>query len=48
MAKSLLIVTPHDSFGSMIRSSLEETGHFHVFTAEDEQAAYVQLKNVGL
>jgi REP element-mobilizing transposase RayT len=45
MAKPLLIVTPHNSFGSMLRSSLEETSQFRVFNAGDEQAALVQIKN---
>ena len=45
MTKSLLVVTPQTSFGSMIRSSLEETGRFRVFVAGDEPTALVQLKS---
>ena len=45
MTKSLLIVTPQTSFGSMLRSSLEETGQFRVFVAGDEPTALVQLKS---
>ena len=45
MTKSLLIVTPQTSFGSMLRSSLEETGQFRVFIAGDEPTALVQLKS---
>lgn len=45
MTKSLLIVTPQTSFGSMLRSSLEETGQYFVFIAGDEPTALVQLKS---
>jgi REP element-mobilizing transposase RayT len=45
MTKSLLVVTPQTSFGSMLRSSLEETGQFRVFIAGDEPTALVQLKS---
>lgn len=44
MTASLLVVTPHNSFGAMLRSSLEETGHYRVFTAADEPTALIQLK----
>ncbi len=44
MTASILVVTPHNSFGSMLRSSLEETGHYRVFTAADEPTALIQLK----
>jgi REP element-mobilizing transposase RayT len=45
MTKSLLIVTPQTSFGSMLRSSLEETGKYRVYVAGDEPTALVQLKS---
>jgi REP element-mobilizing transposase RayT/DNA-binding response OmpR family regulator len=45
MTKSLLIVTPQTSFGTMLRSSLEESGQFHVFIAGDEPTAIIQLKS---
>ena len=45
MVKPLLIVTPQTSFGSMLRSSLEETGQFRVYIAGDEPTALVQLKS---
>jgi len=44
MTASLLVVTPHNSFGAMLRSSLEETGHYRVFTTADEPNALIQLK----
>lgn len=44
MTTSILVVTPHNSFGSMLRSSLEETGHYRVYTAADEPTALLQLK----
>jgi REP element-mobilizing transposase RayT/DNA-binding response OmpR family regulator len=47
MAKNILVVTPQASFGSMLRSSLEETGNYHVFVAGDEPTALVQLKSEG-
>lgn len=45
MTKSLLIVTPQTSFGSMFRSNLEESGQFRVYIAGDEPTALVQLKS---
>jgi REP element-mobilizing transposase RayT len=45
MLKPLLVVTPQTSFGSMLRSSLEETRQFRVFVAGDEPTALVQLKS---
>ena len=44
MATSTLVVTPQNSFGSMMRSSLEETGNFRVSVSGDEPSALVQLK----
>ena len=45
MATSTLVVPPQNSFGSMIRSSLEETGNYRVFLSSDEPSALVQLKS---
>ena len=45
MSKSLLVVTPQTSFGAMLRSSLEESGQFHVYIAGDEPTALIQLKS---
>lgn len=44
MATSVLVVTPQNSFGSMMRSSLEEGGAYRVSVAGDEPSALVQLK----
>ena len=44
MVTSALVVTPQNSFGSMMRSSLEETGKYRLFIAGDEPSALVQLK----
>ena len=45
MATSVLVVTPQSSFGSMMRSSLEETSTYRVCVAGDEPSALVQLKS---
>ncbi len=45
MVTKALVVTPQNSFGSMIHSSLEETGNYRVFLAADEPTALVQLKS---
>ena len=45
MTRHLLIVTPQTSFGSMLRSSLEETGQFRIYIAGDEPTALIQLKS---
>jgi REP element-mobilizing transposase RayT/CheY-like chemotaxis protein len=47
MSKPVLIVTPQTSFGSMLHSSLEETGSYRVFVASDEPNALIQLKSEG-
>ncbi len=44
MTVSVLVVTPHTSFGEMIRSSLEETNAYRVSVAADEPSAILQLK----
>lgn len=44
MIASILAVTPQNSFGSMMRASLEESDLYRVHIAGDEPAALVQLK----
>jgi REP element-mobilizing transposase RayT len=44
MTASVLVVTPHTSFGEMIRISLEETNNYRVSVAADEPSAILQLK----
>ncbi|MEW6029184.1 MAG: IS200/IS605 family transposase [Chloroflexota bacterium] len=44
MTASVLVVTPHTSFGEMIRASLEETNNYRVSVAADEPSAILQLK----
>jgi DNA-binding response OmpR family regulator len=47
MGKIILVVTPQNSFGSMLRSSLEETGSYRVLVAGDEPTALIQIKSEG-
>ncbi len=47
MRKPVLVVTPHSSFGNMLRASLEETGKIRVFLAGDEPTALIHMKSEG-
>ncbi len=48
MIASLLVVTPHASFGELIRQSLEETRSYRVHIVDDAESAVSCLKEQGV